>query len=224
MNFSLADAYIKKLPLLQKLTIPKGSRSIEKVEPPHDITILASTTNLLVEKDTHRAIQWAFLLAAKENNRDSNAFFSSPDFFPKDIDRSFPLSPIAERFYKNGVPSIFSYMPIWVASLLDSMWIYIFAFFALIIPALKLMEGARLYPSEELMNKTFINLRVLDEAISGATSKQEVEEVLKAAQECEDNIASLYIYGKNSRFYFNLRNALSGIKRDAQAKLGSLKS
>ncbi len=222
MNFPLADAYLKKLPFLQKLTIPKGSRNIEKVEPPHDITILASTTNLLVEKDMHRAIQWAFLLAAKENNRDSNAFFSSPGFFPKDIDRSFQLSPIAERFYKNGVPTIFSYMPIWVASLLDSMWIYILALIAVIFPIIRLIEAARLYPSEGLMNKTFINLRILDEAIVEATSKKEVDEILQEIQRCEENILVLYLYGKNSRFYFNLKNALAGVKRDAQAKLISL--
>lgn len=222
MNFSLADAYIKKLPLLQKLTIPKGSRSIEKVEPPHDITILASTTNLLVEKDTHRAIQWAFLLAAKENNRDSNVFFSSPGFFPKDIDRSFQLSPIAERFYKNGIPTIFSYMPIWVASLLDSMWIYILALIAVIFPVIRLIEAARLYPSEGLMNKAFMNLRILDEAINKATSKKEIDEILQEIQRCEENILVLYLYGKNSRFYFNLKNALAGVKRDAQASLISL--
>lgn len=222
MNFPLADAYLKKLPFLQKLTIPKGSRSIEKVDPPHDITILASTTNLLVEKDMHRAIQWAFLLAAKENNRDSNAFFSSPGFFPKDIDRSFQLSPIAERFYKNGVPTIFSYMPIWVASLLDSMWIYILALIAVIFPVIRLIEAARLYPSEGLMNKTFINLRILDEAIVEATSKKEIDEILQEIQRCEENILVLYLYGKNSRFYFNLKNALAGVKRDAQAKLISL--
>ncbi|QWD86070.1 hypothetical protein AOC19_04215 [Polynucleobacter asymbioticus] len=223
MNFPLADAYIKKLPYLQKLIVPKGSRSIEKVQPPQDITILASTTNLLIEKDTHRAIQWAFLLAAKESNRDSNAFFSSPDFFPRDVDRSFPLSPIAERFYKNGVPTIFSYMPIWVASLLDSIWVYIFAFFALIIPAIKLIEEARLYPSKGLMNKMFINLRVLDEAIIEAKTRQELEEILKMAHEYEQNITGLYVYGENSRFYFNLKNAVAGIKRDAQQKLEILK-
>ena len=224
MSFPLADAYIKQLPFLQKLVIPRGSRSIAKVEPPQDITILASTTNLLVEKNTHPAIQWAFLLAARENNRDADAFFSSPNLFPKDIDRSFELSPVARHFFENGVPSIFSYMPIWIASLIDSIWIYILACFALIFPALRWVENTRLYPSEVLMNKTFINLRILNDSIAGATTKEEIEHALTTTKEFEKMIDGLYLYGKNARFHFNLRNALAGLNRDAQARLEQLRT
>ena len=194
MNFTLADAYLKKLPFLQKLVIPKGSRNIEKIDPPEDITILATTTNLLVERDTHRAIQWAFLLAAKESNEISDSFFSSPGFFPKDIDRSFPLSPIAERFYKEGTPSLFHYAPIWIASLLDSMWVYILAFFALIYPAIKLIEGIRLYPSEGLMQKFFINVRILDEEVLKATSKQQIDEILLKLEDYEKDLYDIYLF------------------------------
>ena len=113
-------------------------------------------------------------------------------------------------------------MPIWVASLLDSMWIYILALIAVIFPVIRLIEAARLYPSEGLMNKAFMNLRILDEAINKATSKKEIDEILQEIQRCEENILVLYLYGKNSRFYFNLKNALAGVKRDAQARLISL--
>lgn len=224
MNFSLADAYIKKLPFLQKLTIPKGSRSIENLDPAEDLTILASTTNLLVEKETHRAIQWAFLLAARENDRHDGTFFSTPNFFPKDIDQSFPLSPIAEHFYNGGVPSVFEYIPIWTASLLDSMWVYILAIITLIYPFIKLIESIRLYPSEGLMNKFFLNVRILDEAILKATTKEEIFELLKALESNEKSLYDSYIYGKNARFYFNQKNAISAVRSNAKSRLAEIEN
>lgn len=224
MNFSLADAYMKKFTFLQKLVIPKGSRNIVNIDPPRDITILASTTNLLIEKDTHRAIQWAFLLAAKDNNRHMGTFFSTPNFFPRDIDQSFPLSPIAEHFYKNGVSSLFGYMPIWIASLLDSMWVYILAIVTLIYPSIKLLESARLYPSEGLMYKFFMNARILDEALLKAQSQEEINEVLKILESYEQSINDMYLYGKNSRFYFNQKNAISAVKATANSQLSKLKN
>lgn len=224
MNFPLADAYLKKLPFLQKLTIPKGSISIENVTPPENVTIIASTTNLLVEEDTHRAIQWAFLLAAKENNRYTSTFFSSPDYFPKAIDQSFPLSTVAEHFYKGGSLSAFNYMPIWIASLIDSIWVYILALVTLIYPAIKLFEGIRLYPVEGLMNKFFINVRILDEAILKSKTKEEVLEILKAVDKYENSLYDIYLYGKNARFYFNQKNAINTARATAKNQLQKIEN
>ena len=218
-DFSLANAYIKKLPFLQKLVIPKGSRSIEKIDPPNDITILASTTNLLVEKDTHRAIQWAFILASKEYSRTASTFFSDPGFFPKDIDTNFPLSPIAEHYYRDGAPSLFGYLPIWIASLVDGIWVYILAFFALILPAFKLINSLRLFPSEGLMEKYFIEARVLDEAILQTKNKDELLAIIKEIDTLEARIYDMYLFGKNSRFYFNQKNAINSVRSSANSRL-----
>jgi TRAP-type uncharacterized transport system substrate-binding protein len=219
MNFSLADAYMKKLTFLQKLNIPKGSRNIENIDPPHDITILASTTNLLIEKDTHRAIQWAFLLAAKDSNRHADTFFSAPNYFPRDIDQSFPLSPIAEHFYKNGASTVFNYVPFWIASLLDGIWLYILGFITLVYPSIKLIESARLYPSKGLLNNFFMNARVLDEALLKAKTKDEIEEILKILESHEQSLNDIYLYGDNSRFYFNQKNAINSLKITANQQL-----
>ena len=219
MNFPLADAYLKKLPYLHKLTIPKGSIDLERVYPDNDITILASTTNLLIEKKTHPAIQWAYLLAAKEISSNTDSFFSKAGFFPRRLDYQIPLSPIAKRFYDQGVPSLFNYLPLWMASLLENIWAYLLAFVTLIYPAYKLISSIRLFPAEQLMNKMFINLRELDEEILKATSKEDLYKILAALDQYESEIYSNWLYEKNSRFYFNLKNAVAGVRRDTNAKL-----
>jgi len=221
MNFPLADAYIKKLPILQKLPIPKGSINLDSVFPDEDINILASTTNLLIEKDTHPALQWAYLLAMRDIGNNSEAFFYKPGFFPKNLDDNFPLSPIAKRYYANGVPGIFSYLPFWLASLVEGVWAYILGFIIIIYPIYKLLDIVRFFPSEHLMSNMFINLRELDEAVTNTNSKSELEKILATLDNYEKEIYSGWLFDKNARFYFNLKNALAAVRRDAAAKLNS---
>jgi TRAP-type uncharacterized transport system substrate-binding protein len=222
LNFPLADAYIKKRPFLQKLVIPRGSIHLDSIYPSEDITILASTTILLVEKDMHPALQWAYLLAAQAFGRRSDAFFAKPDFFPKNLDQSYPLSPIASRFYANGTPEIFSYLPLWLASLIENIWAYVLAFIVIVYPVYRMIVAARLFPSEHLMNEMFIHLRELDEAILVAVSKDELPSIFETLNEYEKEIHTTWLFGKNARFYFNLKNALNAVKKDAATKLNDL--
>ena len=115
MDFPLADAYVKKLPFLQKLLVPHASINIDQDRPQADITLLGSSVNLLVENNLHPAIQWAFLLAAKDANLKTDHFFSSSATYPKYQDKSFPLSDVADRFYTTGTPALFNYLPLWLA-------------------------------------------------------------------------------------------------------------
>jgi TRAP-type uncharacterized transport system substrate-binding protein len=222
LHFPLAEAYIKKRPFLQKLVIPRGSIHLDSIYPEEDITILASTTLLLVEKDTHPAIQWAYLLAAQEYGRRDDSFFAKPEYFPRNLDQSYPLSPVASRFYAHGTPEVFSYLPFWLASLIENIWAYLLAFVVIVYPAYRLMAGVRLFPSEHLMNEMFIHLRELDEAILSATSKTQLAVIFETLNEYEKEINTTWLFGKNARFYFNLKNALMAVRRDADAKLKNL--
>lgn len=222
MHFALADAYLKFLPFLQKLVVPKGSINLESVYPNEDITILATTTTLLVEKRTHAAIQWAYLIAAKEIASRSDTFFARAGYFPINLEQSFPLSAVAKRFYDQGVPEVFSYFPVWLASVIDRIWMYVLSLFLVVYSAYKLLTAVRLFPSEFLMNNMFLSLRELDEAIAKAATKEQIQDISDALAIYEKEISDNWIVEKNSRFYFNLKNALSGVKRDTQERLKAL--
>ena len=223
LNFPLADAYVKKRPFLKKLVIPRGSIRLDSVYPNEDISILASTTTLLIEKDTHPAIQWAYLIAAQELGSSNRSFFADQGYFPRNLEQSFQLSEIAKRFYAHGTPEVFSYLPLWLASIIENIWAYVLAFIVIIYPAYKLLVSVRLFPSEALMNKMFINLRELDEAISVAADEQHVLLILDTVRTYEKEVSNNWLFANNARFYFNLKNALNAVKRDAEVKLKELK-
>ena len=221
MSFNLADAYVKKFPYLHKMVIPKGSFDLESVRPSEDIILLGSTTNLLIEKETHPAVQWAFLLAANDAGKYSEDFFSEPGTFPKYLDLSFPLSPIAKRFYSQGEPLVFQYFPLSLASLIDDMWIFILAFFALIYPTYKWMTGVRSYPSKKFMYRNFIDLRDLNEDVERAQTKAQAEELMSRLNHLTHVNNTQWLSQEEARFFFNQKNAISTLKKEIEEKIAS---
>ena len=128
-SWDLADAYVEKLPYLTKLTLPAGYFDIGDMRPPKSLTLLSTTVTLLIEADLHPALQWGFLLAARDYQSSHYDDLSVGTSFPKYLDKSVPLSPVAERFFNDGVPVIFSYLPIFYASLVERIWIWLLGAF-----------------------------------------------------------------------------------------------
>ncbi len=213
MSFNLADAYVKKFKFLQKLIVPKGSYDLENIKPNEDIVLLSSTTNLLIEKDTHPALQWAFMMAANETGKYTEDFFSQAGAFPKYIDLSFPLSPIAKRFYSQGTPVFFDYLPLWLGSLLDNIWVLILAFVALIYPMFKWLMGVRYYPSKKYLYRNFIALRDLDEDISKVSNKEEAQALLSRLNSLNMVNNAQWLGEAEARFYFTQKGIIQPMQK-----------
>jgi TRAP-type uncharacterized transport system substrate-binding protein len=219
LSMNLANAYVKKYPFLHKLVIPRGSINLEKILPREDITLLGSTTNLLVEATTHPAVQWAFMLAASEFGKFSEDFFSKPGDFPKYQDTGVPLSPVAKRFYTQGQPAVFDYLPLWLGSIIESAWVLILAFIALIYPMFKWVMGIRSYPSKKFMYRNFIDMRDLDEDIEKAQSREDVLALIERLDRLIRMNESRWLSEKEVRFYFVKKNLLIGMQKQLNDKL-----
>lgn len=221
LNINLADAYVKKYPFLHKLVMPRGSLNLESILPPEDITLLGSTTNLIVESSTHPAIQWAFMLAASEVGKFSEDFFSKPGDFPKFQDSGYPLSPVAKRFYTQGRPVAFDYLPLWLGSIVESAWVMLLAFIALIYPLFKWVLSIRAYPSKMFMYKNFIDMRDLDEEIGHAKTKQDISVLIERVDQLIQANESRWLSETEARFYFTKKNILLGMQKQLAEKLKS---
>jgi TRAP-type uncharacterized transport system substrate-binding protein len=222
LSMNLADAYVKKYPFLHKLVIPRGSLNLENILPREEIILLGSTTNLLVEASTHPAIQWAFMLASSEFGKFSQDFFSKPGDFPKYQDSGFPLSPVAKRFFTQGQPTVFDYLPLWLGSIIESAWVLILAFIALIYPLFKWVMSIRAYPSKKFMYKNFIDMRDLDEEIGHIKTKQDITALLERVDQLIQSNESRWLSETEVRFYFVKKNILLGMKRELNEKLKSI--
>ena len=219
MNFTLADAYVRKLPYLQKVTIPKASINLSETIPANEITLLATSVNLLVESTLHPAVQWAFLMAAQDRNLKTQRFFTTIGPYPAYQDKSFPLSPVAERFYKSGVPSYFSHLPLWLAALIENFWVLLLAIFLIAVPFIKKLSGLRSGASEKLLWKHFWELRHLEDLLGNTKTSVETTEVVQKLQALEYSVSKCWVGASHMRHYYNLKRCVSSSLQDAKQQL-----
>jgi TRAP-type uncharacterized transport system substrate-binding protein len=123
-NFDLASAYVKKISHIEEVVVPKASIDIQKMIPPKDIKLIATTTSLAVRKDFNKDLQFLMLVAMKNLNRNPDMlFFSRRQEFPAYMDPTIEASPVALKFYDYGIPEIMRYLPHSISGFANRFWV-----------------------------------------------------------------------------------------------------
>lgn len=222
-NFNLADAYIKNFPFLSKLIIPRGAIDIKELRPPESITLLATTINLLVENNMHASAQWALLMAAKKVDENGKFFFTAPGTFPKYLDQSFPLSPIAERYYQDGIPTVFSYLPIRLATIFDQIWVQTLTLLVAFSLFFGKLLGLRKLISEKVLNTNTAWLRELKQSLDHAKSTEEINLILEKVRTLNEKMKSVWCEPSFAWGHIEFEFAINEIQKIAQEKIIDLK-
>ncbi len=171
MNFRLAEAYTRRFPALSQVVLPKGILDLSKIKPAMDIHLLATTTNLIVRKDLHPAMMFLLLDAAMDIHSDAG-WVNKAGEFPSPKSQDFPLSDIAERFYKSGRPFLLDYLPFWMAAYIDRMILILVPTAVVLIPLIRIIpflfswwNRRKLYESyEDLKN---LELKIMEDSTPG---------------------------------------------------------
>lgn len=133
-----ADAYMKKLPFLQKVVLPEGGIDLQSNMPVAPITLLAAQTQILTDADLHPAIQMLFLQAAKETHGEVGMFNRAGEL-PAPSKFDFPVSDQAMRFFERGPPFLQRYLPFWLANLADRALVVLIPALAIVFPLARIL-------------------------------------------------------------------------------------
>jgi hypothetical protein len=135
-HFSQADAYSRRITYLNKLELPMGSIDFGKNIPARDINLVGPTVELLARPSLHAALSDLLLEAAQEVHGGSSLLKRKGEF-PVPLERDFPISPEATRYYKSGKTFLYRSLPFWLASLVNPILVAIVPIIVLLIPGLK---------------------------------------------------------------------------------------
>ncbi len=218
-DFSLATAYVKNLPFLGVVKIPRGALDIKNIYPPEEITMLASTVTLLVEKDMHPAIQWLFILAAKNISADGNQFFEKAKYFPVYSDHNIGLSEIAKRYYEAGIPPVFDYFSVAMASLIDRIWVILLALVLAIIPLFKLLLTIREYPSGKLLYDFWQDLRDFEHDLELIETRADAQLLVDQLEELAAAVIETWFEDDVLHRYFGLKKTIAEVREKANKRL-----
>ena len=138
LDFTQADAYVRRIPYLNKLLLPKGAIDFAKNIPDHDVSLIGPTVELLARADLHPAISDLLLEAAQEVHGGANLLQRKGEF-PAAVEHDFPISTEAVRYYKSGKSFFYRSLPFRLASLMNRILVSFVPIIVLMIPALRVI-------------------------------------------------------------------------------------
>lgn len=165
--FSLkrALAYSRLLPFLSEVTLATGIINLADNVPSEDKILLAPTSNLVIHDDMHPGLTVLILQAAQEIHS-GPSLFTQPQAFPSPQNLAYPISDVAERFYKKGPPFLMRYLPFWAAVLIDRMIVFLLPLIAVMFPLFKLMPPLYRWRVRSRIYRWYDELQATDSAIS----------------------------------------------------------
>ena len=209
-DFKNAPAYAKQINSFVTLTLPADSVSIPNQIPQKDVTLLATTASLVVERAMHPDLQLAILMAAKDANRNSpNLFFAKRDEFPAYRDPLIPISPVAEHFYNYGPPHAMQYLPYWLAGFIDRSWLLLLTILAVFYPLSKLNIHYRKFRFSLKEIPHYKELLEMERRLQHKTlTEQDRSEMLKRLDEINTHAIHGGVPISEEAAYFNFFNAV----------------
>jgi len=116
-NFAQADGYVRRINTLSKLHLPRGTLDFGKDIPPHDVSLIGPTVQLVARESLHPALSDLLLEAAREVHG-SPGLYRKRGEFPAAHEGEFRMSPDATRYYASGKSFLYRTFPFWMASLI----------------------------------------------------------------------------------------------------------
>jgi TRAP-type uncharacterized transport system substrate-binding protein len=211
LNTVHAAAYTRLAPYFHELMIPQGALSLVRDFPPQDTMMIAPTTNLLIDKNMHPAIQLLFLQAAEKING-GRTFFSLYGQFPAFMESTVPESDIAKHFYEKGNPMLMNYLPFWLAEFFERMFILLLPLFAFTYPLLKAMPSYRLGRAQSRINEVYGSLKFFEEQLASDYDPSQFKNYISKIDQIELRARGLRVPKSLSGEYYSLRTNIDFVR------------
>ena len=140
MNLDNVDAYVRLLPWLAKVTLPRGVANIANNVPHEDVVLIAAVANLVARDDLHHALMYLTLETTSKVHRRPSAV-NSPSEFPSEKNLDYTESDEAKRFFKSGRPFLQQYLPFWLANLVERTLATLLPILAIGLPLMRVIPS-----------------------------------------------------------------------------------
>jgi len=161
-----AEAFARRMPHLHRLTLPEGVADLARNIPPRDLDMLAVAANLVAVEDIHPVIVDLLLEAAKKVHGGAGLFQRVGEF-PAPLDLDLPLSPDAERFYKDkGSPSLLRrYLPFWMVVWVNRFIVVGIPLLIVAIPFFRNIPALYRWRTRRRIYRWYGELKVIEDAV-----------------------------------------------------------
>lgn len=210
-TFRRAEVYARILPYLHVLKVPMGGFSLARNFPDHDMQLLATTTNLLIDDRMHPALQFLFLEAGREINGKAS-FFAARGEFPFFSATGIPESPVALHYEKNGSPLLMAYLPFWLAEFINRLIFVFLPFCVIAYPILLTLPGYRNKRIRRKIDRLYGVLKTYEYELIENYQAAARDDYLKKIDLLEYEALKLTVPKSMSSDYYALRTSIDYVR------------
>ena len=213
MSLAQAEGYARRFPYLTPVTLAAGVVDLKSNIPARDITLLASTANLVIREDLHPALAYLLLEAAVETHG-TPGLLQRPGEFPNVKGTDFPLAAEAKRYFQSGRPFLQRYLPFWLANFIERMLVLLIPLAAVIYPVVKLLPELFFWRIKSKIYKWYGELNFLERDL-GAIGQDAAARIkcLKRLDEIEDMASALSVPLALSDRVYTLRGHIEYVRQ-----------
>jgi ABC-type nitrate/sulfonate/bicarbonate transport system substrate-binding protein len=187
MNFRQANGYVRRLPFLSRFTLPEGAISLGGNYPPTTYRLVGPTVELVARNTLHPALSDLLISAAQQVHGKAGLFRDAGEY-PAPLERDFPISADAQRYYKSGAQFLYRHLPFWLASLVDRLLVVLLPLAVLIVPAMRIVPALYSWRVRSRIYRWYGALISIEREMVKENSPEQREAILARLDEIEDSV------------------------------------
>lgn len=217
LDITQAEAYTRQFAYLKHLVLPRGAINLVRDIPPRDIQMISTTATLLAREDTHPALLWLLLQAAREVHGEPGVFQKSAEFPRMEGNGEFPMAQEAVRYYTNGKPFLQRYLPFWAAILVDRLLVLLVPILAVLYPLFRFAPGLYGWRVRSRIYRRYGELKFLESEVEEDPQRHTRDEWLQRLDEIEADVSSIRTPLAFAGMFYTLRQH-TGLVRETIMK------
>mgnify|MGYP003336504780 FL=1 len=202
MNFDQADAYVRNLPYLSKVSVPRGVLSIEYDLPRQDIHVLAATATLVADHSISPAMV-SLLLGASYDILKSYSRLQRAGEFPSSAGLDFPLQIDAEIYLKDGPSFLHRHLPFWTAVWVGRLMKILIPLLVILIPLFSYLPTANNFLLKLKLARVYEELKKIER---NAHNPEMREKNFKELESIETRVSNIKVSRLDAKELYDLRS------------------
>jgi len=208
MSFDQADAYVRNLPYLSKVNVPRGLLSISHDLPRQEIQVIAATATLVAKEDISPAMV-SLLLGASYDILKSYSRLQKVGEFPSNTGLDFPLHVDAEIYLKDGPSFLHRHFPFWTAVWVGRFVKIVIPLLVILIPLFTYIPAIKNFFLKLKLAQVYEELKAIEKNAFNPDLK---EKSFKDLEEIERRVGNIKVSMLDAKELYDLKGHVTDVR------------
>ena len=217
-----ADAYAVRLPFLSSVQLPRGGISLAADTPDRPVTLLAPVASVVVHEQTHAQVVSLLVSIMQEVHR-ARTLFALEGAYPNTLAQDLPMNADAERYYARGRTVLQSWLPFWVAVLVERLLFILLPVIGIAVPLIRFGPALYAWQMETRVWRHYETLRRIESEAEQAEEGAARAALRDRLEALEGRVARLSLPVTYRRHVFALRRDIAYVRAQLAPGRGPLR-